>query len=58
MKQINLLVTDIKAFALIAEPTSSGHHRDTAVMARILQMDHDEIFFHWVNGFSELHSIS
>ena len=57
IKQINLLVTNRKAYALIADPTPSRHHKDTAVTTRILQMDHNEIFFHWVNGFSKLHSI-
>jgi len=30
-KEINLLVTDVKASALMTNPTSSRHHKDTTV---------------------------
>jgi hypothetical protein len=54
LNRSNLPVTNIKTFALVADPAFSSYHKSRAVTARVLQMDHDEIFLHWVNGFSEL----
>jgi hypothetical protein len=58
MNRSNLPVTNIKTFALAADPAFSSYHKSRAVTARVLQMDHDEIFLHWVNGFSKLHIIN
>ena len=57
MNRSHLPVTNIKTDALVAYPAFSSYHKSRAVTARMLQMDHDEIFVHWVNGFSELHII-
>jgi hypothetical protein len=56
VQDVDLLVTDVKTSALKTHPTFSRRHKDTAVTTRILQMDQDEIFLYWVNGFPKLHT--
>ena len=56
VQEIDLLVTDVKTSALMTHPTFSRRHKDTAMATRILQMDHNEIFFHWINGLPKLHT--
>ena len=49
-----LLVTNLEVFALAADPTITRYHQYAAMSARRLQVDHDKVLLHRVNGLTEL----